>query len=388
MIIKRELSQAIKKLAGVYPIISLTGPRQSGKTTLVKTLFPNYDYINLENPDDRAFAEEDPRRLLNQNKKKGLIIDEAQRVPHIFSYLQEVADNAKQMGKFIITGSQNFLLLEKITQSLAGRVALFNLLPLSLKESLKSGNKYALLDHHLFNGFYPVLFDRAIAPENYYPNYIQTYLERDVRSIINVSNLSLFQRFLKSCAGRTGQLINLSSLGNDLGISYKTVRDWIAVLEASFIVYLLFPYHKNFNKRIVKQPKLYFYDTGLLCSLLQITSREQLAHHYLRGSIFESFVITEQIKKSYNRGELPIYYFWRDSTGHEIDLIIEKGLQQYPVEIKSGETLKPDFFKGLKYYQKISGVKPDNCYLVYGGTKKISTQAAQAISWKKTDSMP
>ena len=380
--IPRSLEEKIRSLVNVFPVISLTGPRQSGKTTLVKALFPGYAYANLENIDEREAAEEDPVRFLRVHAESGLIIDEAQKVPALFSYLQGIVDESGQMGKFILTGSQNFLLLEKITQSLAGRVGICHLMPFGLPELEKAGLLSDSLDRCLFYGGYPVLYDRRVDPTDYFPSYVQTYIDRDVRSIKNIGDLSTFRRFVRLCAGRVGQLLNLSSLGNELGINYKTVRSWISILEASFVVFLLAPHHRNFNKRLVKQPKLYFYDSGLLCSLLDIRSEEQLASHYLRGSIFESLVVSEYVKLRYHQGLQTNAYFWRNSTGHEIDLLIEDGEHLKAVEIKSGETLNSDLFKGLRYYKKLSG-EPDNRFiLIYGGEKEQGRRDGTAIGWK------
>lgn len=365
-----------------FPVITLTGPRQSGKTTLVRWLFSNFEYINLENLNDLHAVQEDPIRFLKTYSSTGVIIDEAQKFPGLFSYLQVIVDESKQMGKFILTGSQDFLLLEKITQSLAGRVAVCHLMPLGLPELEQAGLTPENLDKLLFSGSYPVLYDRDMEPQDYYPSYIQTYIERDVRSMKNIGNLNAFQRFIKLCAGRTGQLINFSSIGNELGINHKTVVSWISILEASFIVFLLRPHHKNFNKRVVKQAKLYFFDTGLLCSLLDIQSPAQLNSHYLRGHIFESFIVSEYIKMRHHAGLVPNAYFWRDNTGHEIDLLLEEGERLKAVEIKSGETIHPDFFNGLDYFRNLSLLPIEDLFLIYGGLKNYQRTAANVLSWK------
>ena len=382
VMIPRALGEKILSLAEMFPIVSLTGPRQSGKTTLARALFPDYAYVNLENLDDRMAAEEDPLRFLRVHSSTGMIVDEAQKAPSLFSYLQGIVDESGKMGKYILTGSQNFLLLEKITQSLAGRVAVCNLMPLGLTELINADLLDEDLDHVMFTGGYPVIYDRHIPVTDYFPSYIQTYIERDVRGISNVGNLSTFQRFVKLCAGRVGQLLNLSNLGMDLSINYKTVRSWISILEASYIVFLLQPHHKKFNKRVVKQPKLYFFDTGLLCALLDIQNPEQLAGHYLRGNIFESFIISEYIKSRFHAGRRPNTFFWRNSTGHEIDLIIEAGAQLWAVEIKSGETLNEDFFKGLRYFKRLSSAPEKHFYLVYGGKRDFSRKHGQVLGWK------
>lgn len=381
--IPRKLSAKLVQLSKGFPVITLTGPRQSGKTTLVRWAFPDYEYINLENLNDFTAAREDPRRFLKRYESTGVIIDEAQKLPEIFSFLQGVVDESGQMGKFVLTGSQNFLLLEKITQSLAGRVAVLHLFPFGSSELEPVGHLHHDLDKMLFTGGYPVLYDRGVDPQDYYPSYIQTYIERDVRSIKNIGDLGMFQRFVKLCAGRTGQLVNFSSIGNDLGINYKTVSSWISILEASFIMFRLSPHHRNFNKRLVKQAKLYFYDTGLLCSLLDIQHAGQLHTHYLRGNIFESYIISEYIKERYHSGRRSNAFFWRDNTGHEIDLLIEDGEEMKAVEIKSAETIHSDFFKGLDYYGKLGAVPVENRFLIYGGEKKYHRSRATVIGWKK-----
>jgi predicted AAA+ superfamily ATPase len=386
--IPRALGEKIVSLAGMFPIVSLTGPRQSGKTTLARATFPDYAYVNLENLDDRLAAEEDPLRFLRPHSGTGLTVDEVQKVPSLFSYLQGIVDESGEMGKYILTGSQNFLLLEKITQSLAGRVAVCNLLPLGLSELIDADLLDGDLNRVMFTGGYPVLFDRQIPAPYYFPSYIQTYIERDVRGISNIGNLSTFQRFVKLCAGRAGQLLNLSSFGTELGINYKTVRSWISILEASYLVFLLQPYHNNFNKRIVKQPKLYFFDSGLLCALLDIQSPEQLDSHYLRGNIFESFIVAEHIKSRLHAGRRPNAFFWRNSTGHEVDLILEADAQLFAVEIKSGETLNEDFFKGLRYFKRLSSAPDEHFYLVYGGDRNLSRKYGQVVGWKSISKLP
>ena len=381
-VIRRVLEDKLRVLMAQFPILSLTGPRQSGKTTLSNVVFSDYAYVNLENLDDRAAAEEDPRRFLQSHAKSGVVIDEAQRVPALFSYLQGVVDDSGEMGKFVLTGSQNFLLLDHISQSLAGRVAVLHLMPFTLAELMGEEEHLLSLDRMLFTGGYPVLYDRQMAPSDFFPSYIQTYIERDVRSITNVGDLSMFQRFIKLCAGRVGQLLNLSGLANDLGVSYKTVQAWISILEASFVVFLLSPHHRNFNKRVVKQPKLYFYDTGLLCALLDIQSPNQVATHYLRGHIFESFVISDYVKQRFHTGMRSNAFFWRDSVGHEVDLLLDEGDLLKAVEIKSGETLNDDFFKGLRYFKKISNMPEDCFYLIHGGQVRQSRKDGQVLGWQ------
>jgi len=380
--ITRTLQKHIVKMAEIFPVVAVTGPRQSGKTTLVRATFPTYSYVNLENPDDRQAAIEDPRMFLRYHGQKGTIIDEMQKVPELFSYLQQISDETKKMGNYILTGSQNFLLMEKVTQSLAGRVSVNNLLPFSLIELPQNTIINNDINQLLYTGMYPAIYDRKISPENYYPSYLQTYLERDVRSLKNISNLNVFQRFLQLCAGRAGQLLNLSNIGNELGIDGKTVRSWLSVLEASFIIFFLQPYFRNFKKRIIKRPKLYFYDTGLLCSLLGLNNPAQLTNHYLRGAIFENFIIGEYLKIKRHQGTNPNIYFWQDNSGNEVDLLIDNGGRLTAVEIKSGTTINQDFFKNLLKFRKFSGITSKDCYLIYGGEQSMPRQNAQVLSWR------
>ena len=382
--INRILSDKLKYFAGLFPVVSLTGPRQSGKTTLVKAAFPGYTYYSLEDIDIRNLAISDPKGFLSNNKQ-GLIIDEIQRVPELFSYIQSIVDESNVSGQFVITGSQNFLLLEKISQSLAGRVAILKLLPLSLQE-LKSGGllNYNFIEF-IFNGFYPRIYDKKIPATGFYPFYIQTYIERDVKLIRNISNQNTFVRFLKMCAGRTGQILNVSDLANACGISQVTAKSWLSVLEASFVIYFLQPHYRNYNKRLVKMPKMYFYDTGVVCSLLGIKSEKQVQLHYLYGAIFENFIINEMLKSAYNKADVPAIYYWRDKTGREIDVIIEKSDKLIPIEIKAGKTIVSDFFKNIKYWNKLSKNNKDNSYVIYGGDDNFSTKEGSLVSWRKLD---
>jgi uncharacterized protein len=380
--IKREVEQKLIKATMSYPVIALTGPRQSGKTTLIRELFKKeYQYVNLENLEMRAYAKNDPKAFLEEYGEK-LIIDEAQHVPELFSYIQVIVDEKKINGQFILIGSQNFLLLEKITQSLAGRVAIFHLLPFSLNELKNTKYQITKLEKQLLQGFYPRLYDQNLEPGDWLANYIHTYIERDVRSIKNITNLNSFQNFLKMCAARTGQLLDYTSIGNDCGISHNTVKEWLNILEASFIVFLLRPHFKNFNKRLVKSPKIYFYDTGLLCYLLGIETEKQLSTHYLRGGIFESFILSELVKNQFNKNLDPNIYFWRDKKGREIDCIMEKGESLTPLEIKSAKTINPGFFDGIKYWNSLSGNLPENSYLVYAGSESQKRSIAKVISWQ------
>lgn len=379
--IKRDLSAKLKALAGKFPVVSVVGPRQSGKTTLVKSLFAGWGYVSLEDLDQREFALKDPKGFLASHDK-GAVIDEVQRAPQLFSYIQTVVDRNRKPGRFILTGSQNILLQENISQSLAGRTAILKLLPLSIGELSHTAYRAEQSGEYIFKGFYPRLYDKKIAPADWYPNYIQTYVERDVRLVKNISDLNTFQKFIRMCAGRIGQVLNLSSLGNECGITHNTARAWLSVLESSYIIFLLKPYHKNFNKRLVKMPKLYFYDTGLACSLLGIQSKSQLDTHYLKGSLFESLIISEIIKNRFNKGLEPNCYYWRDKTGHEIDCIAETPRKLLQIEIKSGRTIGEDFFDGIKYWNKLAAKSDQNGYLIYNGDEDQQRTLAKVISWK------
>ena len=377
--IQREIAPKVLELFQYYPIVSLTGPRQSGKTTLLKSLFPEKPYVTLENPDTRLLATTDPRRFLAAYTE-GAILDEVQNVPQLFSYLQGIVDDNPQR-KFVLSGSQNFLLLQNITQSLAGRVGILNLLPFSQSEISKTEIKLSLYDA-LFKGGYPAIYDRYTPTNIFFSNYLTTYLERDVRNIINVGNLSTFNRFLKLCAGRAGQIINMASFASDVGISPLTVKSWLSVLEASNIIILLQPYYKNMGKRLVKMPKLYFTDTGLACYLLNIASAEQLSTHHAIGAIFENYVVLELLKQRLNKGLASNLYFWRDNHGSEIDLLLETTNGLVSIEIKSAQTHHSDFFKGLRYWQNLAEQKPENSFVVYGGDDSFEREFGQVLSWK------
>lgn len=379
MYIQRKLEKKIKQLAQEYPVITLTGPRQSGKTTMIKEIFPDKRYVSLENLDTRAFAQTDPRGFL-KTYSGGVIIDEAQNVPELFSYIQEIVDTNKKPGEFILTGSQNFLLLEKVNQSLAGRVAIVTLLPLSIDE-LNENNKEIGLSNLMIKGLYPIVHERDIDAQEWYQNYIKTYIERDVRMMKNISDLNLFKTFIKLCAGRVGQILNLSSLANDCGVSHNTIRGWISILEASYIIFLLQPHYENFNKRLIKMPKMYFYDTGLVTSLLNINNEEQLDISPFKGSLFESFVISEIIKNEYNKGLSPNIYFWRDKSGHEVDCLFESQ-KKHAIEIKSAKTIGSDFFDNLNYLQKISNNNFSDLSLIYGGEENQTRSNGRVLRWR------
>lgn len=380
MYIKRILEKKIKQLSKIYPVVTVTGPRQSGKTTMVKKIFPEKKYISLENLDNKTFAKNDPRGFL-KTYKNGVIIDEAQNVPELFSYIQEIVDTNKKPGEFILTGSQNFLLMEKINQSLAGRIAITTLLPLS-SEEIGEKIKKIELNQLMPKGQYPIIYEKKIDANEWYQNYIKTYIERDIRLMKNITDLHLFQKVIKLCAGRIGQVLNLTSIANDCGVSHNTIRGWISILEASYIIFLLYPYHENFNKRLIKMPKIYFYDTGLAASLLGIENNSKFDINPFKGGLFESFVISEIIKKEYNKGQTPNTYFWRDQTGHEIDCLYENKRKKYAIEIKSAKTINNNFFDNLNYLQKISKNKFANSVLVYGGNEKQIRNNVNVLSWK------
>jgi predicted AAA+ superfamily ATPase len=379
--IPRKLKSKAEQLLTKFPIVAVTGPRQSGKTTFARALCPGYTYVNLEIPDERRFATEDPKGFLN-NYRDGAIIDEVQYVPELFSYLQAVTDERKKNGEYLLTGSQNFLLSHHIAQSLAGRVALLNLLPFSFIELAGTGYQPANWMDYLYKGGYPRIYEQEIAPYDFYPNYLQTYIERDVRQLLNVHDLSTFQRFVQMLAGRVGQLLNQNNLANELGLSNKTIESWISVLEASFIVYRLQPYYQNFNKRIIKTPKLYFYDTGLAAYLLGMRTPADLQIHFAQVALFENLVINEFLKDGLNKGERLQFYFWRDSSQHEVDLIIDKGLERKAYEVKMSQTVNPGFFKNLNYYKQLH--PQVNLNLVYGGNTDQQRSGAMVYGFENS----
>lgn len=380
LMIERQILEKILFLKDKYPVIALTGPRQSGKTTLIKSTFPDYQYLSLEDPNNREFAETDPKGFLKIYNKR-VIFDEVQRVPHLFSYIQAIVDESKQMGQFILSGSQNFHLLRSITQSLAGRVALFKLLPFDFKEL----SKYQLLPKNyaeiLLNGFYPAIFDRQIPSTVFYANYIQTYVERDVTELIRIHELRQFRAFLGLCASRVGQLLNLSSLANECGISQPTAKAWLSILESSYIVFQLQPYYQNFSKRIVKSPKLYFYDTGLLCYLLGIRDTISLITNQFKGNLFENLIIAELQKQNYHQYLHKDLYFWRDSHGNEVDLVIPEANMLDIFEIKASETITSQQFKGLDFLQKLAQSAIGNKTLIYGGNESQARTNYSVKAW-------
>ena len=379
--IPRASEQTIRNLLRGFPIVTITGPRQSGKTTLSKIIFFDRPYRSLEDPDIRQTATDDPRGFLARFPD-GAVLDEVQRCPHLLSYLQTIVDADSRMGLFILTGSRQFGLLSGISQSLAGRTAFVELLPFSLSELAGANLMPGNLDEMLLKGGYPPLYDRDVPVRAWFSAYVTAYIERDVRQVLKVQELETFQRFVRLCAGRTGQLLNLSSLATDCGITHNTAKSWISVLEASYIVFHLRPHHANFNRRLVKAPKLYFYDTGLVCWLLGIQTPRHLESHPLRGNIFETFVVAELVKSRLSLGERPDMYFWRDSNGNEVDVVVETGGKLIPVEIKSGRTVARDFFSGLDKWRALAGSRVLSPTLIYGGDEKYTHNETNVMGWR------
>lgn len=379
----RDFSNIISRYTP-FPAIAILGPRQSGKTTFARATFPKHAYVLLEDLAMRELARTDPRKFLRMHENEyGIIIDEFQYAPDLLSYIQIEADGKNRPGYFILTGSQNFLMNRAITQSLAGRVGILTLLPLSLHELVNNNIMSTSIDDLIVHGGYPRIYEQSIEPLMLYPSYIQTYIERDVRELINIGDLSAFQRFLKLCAGRIGQQLNLSELAAVCGVSVTTARRWISILEASYIIFLLQPHFNNFNKRLTKSPKLYFYDTGLACSLLGIESSSVLALSTFRGSLFESLIIADLYKQFCNLGRRPSLYYWRDLNGRlEVDCIIETALQLVPIEIKSGETIASDFFDNLVTWSELAKKNPENGYLIYGGDLLQERSKGIVMGWK------
>ncbi len=382
--IYRKLTTTLQRLAKTFPVIAITGPRQSGKTTLAKAVFADKPYITLEDPAERAFALEDPKGFLHRFRD-GAIFDEAQRWPDLFSYLQGMVDEEPIPGKFILTGSQQFGLLAGVSQSLAGRVGMTTLLPLSFSELSTAAQSSLSLDTLIIKGFYPALHVREISPGDWFASYIATYIERDIRQVLRVQDLSLFQRFVRLCAGRNGQLLNLNALAGETGISHKTARSWLSVLESSYIIHLLPPYYRNFGKRLVKTPKLYFLDQGLACWLLGIRSSELLHLHPMRGAIFESFIISEFLKSRYNQGLPADLYFWRDNNGLETDIVFESGTKLQPVEIKSGQTITSDSIRAGQKAARFAGEEALQPWLIYGGDDSYERNGVTVMSWRDCD---
>jgi uncharacterized protein len=382
MNIERDVAGRLKKLAKMFRAVAVIGPRQSGKTTMCKMVFPQKPYISLENPSVLQFAQTDPQGFLAQYPK-GAIIDEAQRMPQLFSYLQQILDETKSKGLFILTGSNNFLMQQNITQSLAGRIGYITLLPFSIHELQQVQLLKTNWHTHAYKGFYPEVNVKKVQPKEWYAAYTKTYIERDVRQIKNIDNLTLFTKFIHLCAGRASQILNVNALANDCGIDNKTVNSWLGILESSFIVYFLKPFYKNYNKQITKSPKLYFYDTGLLCHLLHITQATELQSNMHKGAVFENFIINEKIKEKENNGLTANLFFWRDKTGNEVDLIIDNHKNINIAEIKSAETINPSFWKTLLYFEKMHG-KELGKFIFYGGNEhQKRTGNLNITGWKQ-----
>lgn len=382
--IKRDITTRINKLKTQFPVLAVTGPRQSGKTTILREMFPDYAYYNLENPETLANVEHDTATFIRENQDR-VIIDEVQRVPELLSYIQVTVDETKKLGSFIISGSENLLLSEKINQSLAGRAAYITLYPLSNQELKAEKLLKPTIYDQIFTGSYPFLYSHDTEVIGYYDQYIATYAERDLKQISNIINLSQFRKFFALLAGRVGQLVNLTTLANDSGVSVTTIENWISILEASYLVFRLQPHFKNFGKRYIKSPKIYFTDTGLACRLLGIRSPEQLKTHYLLGGLFENMMIMEVLKHFSNHGLPDKLFFFRNSNGQEVDLVIDQGLTQIPIEIKSSGTFNPDFYKGLKYWRSLTENSPETTtkhgFVIYAGEQTTNGADHSLLTW-------
>lgn len=379
--ISRQAQETLLRLAKGFPILVITGPRQSGKTTLARATFPEHEYVSLEDLDERAFASEDPRGFLSRFDGKGVIFDEVQNVPSLLSYIQTLNDLDPVMGRIVLTGSQQFGLIEAVSQSLAGRTGMVQLLPLTLPE-IATHQDLPSLDEVLYSGLYPAIYHRELNPSDWYASYIATYVERDVRQVLEVRDLATFARFIKLCAARTGQLLNITNLAIDAGISHSAAKQWLSVLEASYVLFMLHPYHENYGKRLIKSPKLYFYDTGLAAHLLGISDAQQMNIHSSRPALFETLVINEAIKSRLNLGKAHQCYFWRDSTGLEVDLIMQTSQGLLPVEVKSGQTIASDWFKNLKKWQMLNE-NSRQPQLIYGGEQSYVRNDVACQSWQK-----
>lgn len=380
--IKREIETAVKEAAKYFPVITITGPRQSGKTTLIRLLFENLPYYSLENPDIRIFAANDPMAFLSQDTQ-GMVLDEVQNVPELLSYIQGMVDENPDK-RFILSGSSQFSMLKSITQSLSGRTAIFELLPMSYNEVREQADKKAP-DELLFDGFYPAIYAGKNIPAYLYPNYVKTYLERDVRDLLQIKDMMQFQTFLRLCAGRVGNLFNASELSNEVGISVNTVKSWLSVLQTSYVITILPPYFENTTKRLTKTPKLYFMDTGLACYLLGIENPQQLSRDRKRGDLFENFIVVEALKQCYNKGKESNLFFYRDSNQNEVDLLLKRGNHFDAIEIKSAQTYNPEFEKGLKVINKVFENRIENRTIVYAGVYENTVSDIKLINYKNMD---
>ena len=385
--IPRQLKSVAEDRLRSYPVLTITGPRQSGKTTLARLLRPEAHYVSLEDPDVREFATQDPRGFLADAGNEA-IIDEVQRVPDLLSYLQGIVDSGNRMGRFILTGSSQFELIESVTQSLAGRTALLTLQPFSLRELRAAGRAPSSVSQLLHQGLYPPIHDRPVAAEVWLQDYIATYVERDVRALMNIRDVATFQRFVQLCAGRCGQLLNINSLADDAGINRATAQSWLSVLQASHLVLLVQPWATNLSKRLIKTPKLYFVDNALAASLIGIRDVSQVMAHPLRGALFENWAIMELIKSQCNAGQKPSVYFLRDKQGHELDALIESGSGGLMgIEIKSGATIANEFFNGLDYWRERLGSDTIDPWLIYGGDNRQRRERGHVVPWNDMDAL-
>lgn len=382
--IDRKIAHELKEASTEYPIVTIIGPRQSGKTTLAKIVFSDYLYCSLEDPDIREFAQSDPRSFLEEYSNK-VIIDEIQRVPKLLSYVQTIVDSKKQNGQFILTGSHQLQLRAEIGQSLAGRTAILKLLPLSISELHNFGVDLTK-EEYCFKGFYPRIHSEGIRPTRALSSYYDTYIEKDIRQLINLKDVTLFQSFIKLLAGRAGQLLNINSLANDTGASSTTIKDWLSILEASFIIFKLPPYYENFGKRVIKSPKYYFTDVGLLCYLLGIENEKQVLRDPLVGGIFENLVVLELLKERYAAGKDANLYFFRDSNGNEVDIVYKNGRELIPIEIKSSSTFNDKFAKGILKFQSLTDFSTKGI-IIYSGDFTPSTENYEVINFKDTCSI-
>ncbi len=380
--ISRNIFPDLQKVLTQYPLVALTGPRQSGKTTLLKTMLPEFRYVSLEDKDNRAFALEDTRGFFKAYDHQ-VILDEVQRAPEVFSYLQGVVDSSRVMGRYILSGSQNFDLMANITQSLAGRISIFKLFPFDFIEMQQAGLLSEDLSQVMTRGFYPAIYDRSIEPDRYYADYVTTYVERDLTQLVNVQNKRSFKNFIRLCAARAGQLINYNSLARDAGISHTTASNWLSILETSYITYMLEPNHKNYSKRVIKSPKLYFYDTGLLCHLLNIRKGKLTPQHPQWGHIFENMIVGELVKQNYHFSKLRDYKFWRDTNGNEVDLLYQQNESQIVYEIKSSQTIQSKTIQQLLKYASLSTDKIAAKNLIYSGEDAYVRSKVDITPWQQ-----
>lgn len=383
--ISRDLEKELLIQLNEFPIVTILGPRQAGKTTLVKMALPDYQYVTLENPETRTIAYEDPKAFLKRYHDK-VIFDEIQRAPHLLSYLQGIVDENGTNGQFVLTGSHQLELREAVSQSLAGRTGILFLLPLSIAELAGSGVSFASFEEYLHHGFLPRVHHKKQRPQTAYASYYQTYVERDVRQLIKLKDASLFEKFMKLLAGRVGQLINFNDLGGDVGADAKTIKHWLSILEASFIIFKLSPYFENFGKRMIKAPKYYFMDTGLLTYLLGIETAQQAGRDPLVGNMFENLVVLEALKTRYNQGLMPNLYFYRDSNGNEIDLLYKSGGEMTGIEIKSASTYHPSFKKSLLHFGKKASPL-SRAYIIYNGEEQSFSDGIKAIHFTQTQNV-